>query len=1181
VEQAEMMNRNLNIFAISEGITGGPATRGTPAQTLSAIIGDAFGGSSSVTFSGDWLVQNCFDGFDRKIDSTDAAGGLVANTFDPGGRTIAVQAFGSPGGPTPPDRSGSSNVLLASGEARFDEAGRQYETQRDVFLDGGAYYVGVPGNLPSGRAVTHTGGGLAANSTANNHTAAVVLTAGGTSYVLSRTVFDRADRVTATAADNGAITTITLDGAGRQPLVVDALGNSVASTFDGNGNTTFMTRVEKCTISGSIPTESFSTAFAIDVLNRTIITMQQGPDGSLDTNWVACCTWPVLPPTLFTFMGFDSRGNRTNLIDPKQNTMVWEHDGASRQLRERRHLRPSGDGTTAVASTVLTQTAFDANSNTIRLVDNNGGVTGWAYDLLDRNVLMSFHDGSTRIKVYNPANDVVGYTDENGSVFTNTPDVLGRITAVAIAPAAGVAGNAALTSVPGTLAQAFQFDGLSRPTFCRDSVGTTGVSGLVNADVGFTRDSIDRVLEEQQTYLNDTRYVTHNAWTSYPSTGFTFPSSRQITTGFDALYRKNAINETSGGASIALWQFFGGRIATATLGNGIVTSFMNNAQTRSAIQLGQTTPAWGSIGTDQLGYDGSGRLIGKRHFLAGSVLVGFTTAYDPSSNKLFERALHAESRSSLYATDSMDRLLQYQRGVLATGGGSITTPISLPNTNASQSYALDGLGNWLNTGITPEGGTSQLQVRTHNKLNQITAFGVSPTSTPVLYDQGNNAGSPPQKGNGNIINDGTRANRFDALNRLRTVNRVSDGAAVGAYVYDAVGRRIHRTISNGGVNNVTPFPNGTSRYLLSGQRIVEELAGVSGSTTIQYVWGQYVDELIQLKALTTTGPQPLAAGNYYLLSDLLCRSAALTNSSGGVVEAYDTDAYGNTLLFSAGGGAGGTWFSNADTQAAYSACRYVFTGREYDAESCTYHYRARYYNVPLGRFLARDPLLYVCGLNLYQYANCNPLSRTDPSGLGGKKPKKCTAEDCCGDLLAKLGQFAALYTDRMEQWASKLAQMRDPSSAWFPGIRWIGNHWLEMANSYVQALNCLALAIEICKGKKPVPDLKLDPVPSLTDVISDIADALAEQARIRRLLTSVGNLIDRMNDAQGTSDVIAQSAPQDEPLLGFGESLDMVGDIVASSVNSKTGATLGTDAGIFLIVALLLGPLLFPAAEAE
>ena len=42
-------------------------------------------------------------------------------------------------------------------------------------------------------------------------------------------------------------------------------------------------------------------------------------------------------------------------------------------------------------------------------------------------------------------------------------------------------------------------------------------------------------------------------------------------------------------------------------------------------------------------------------------------------------------------------------------------------------------------------------------------------------------------------------------------------------------------------------------------------------------------------------------GAYYLLSDLRYRSVALTDSAGAVVEAYDTDAYGNTLLFKAAG----------------------------------------------------------------------------------------------------------------------------------------------------------------------------------------------------------------------------------------------------------------------------------------
>jgi YD repeat-containing protein len=162
-------------------------------------------------------------------------------------------------------------------------------------------------------------------------------------------------------------------------------------------------------------------------------------------------------------------------------------------------------------------------------------------------------------------------------------------------------------------------------------------------------------------------YTTHDQWTSLVPTSLTYPNGRQVSSGYDALYRRNTIHETSGGASIAAWQFFGSRTAKQTLGNGITASMMNNAGTNSAVQAGVPNPAWGDKTTDRLGYDGSGRMIAKRFLPSGSTTsrVGFTTAYDPSSNKLFERALHAESRSALYpAYDSMDRLVEYQRGIV-------------------------------------------------------------------------------------------------------------------------------------------------------------------------------------------------------------------------------------------------------------------------------------------------------------------------------------------------------------------------------------------------------------------------------------------------------------------------------------------------------------------------------------
>jgi RHS repeat-associated protein len=499
----------------------------------------------------------------------------------------------------------------------------------------------------------------------------------------------------------------------------------------------------------------------------------------------------------------------------------------------------------------------------------------------------------------------------------------------------------------------------------------------------------------------DTRYVTHSAWTGLTAAQLTYPSGRQVSSGYDALYRRNSISETSGGASIAAWQFFGQRTATVTLGNGVVTSYMNNAQTRSAVQSGQTTPGWGSVSTDQLGYDGAGRLIGKRHFnsSSGSVIVGSTTAYDMSSNKVYERALQAESRSFLYDQyDSMDRLLDYQRGVLASGGGSVDTAISLPGTNAQQTYNLDALGNWSSTEITPEGADDSLeQSRTHNKLNEVTAYGVAPTSTPVLYDQGNNTGTPPQKGNGNIIDDGIRTYQYDALNRLGVVKKKSSGNTIAAYSYDAIGRRTRKVVTNGGITGTVA--NSTFRYTYDGQQIVEELDG-SNSTTRQFVWGQYIDELVQMKTYVSTGSQPLAAGVYYLLSDLLYRSVALTSTPGSgaaaIVEAYDTDAYGNALIYS-GPGTDSTWFTDDDVTTDQPACETIFTGRQYDPETQIYFYRARYYHPMLGRFISRDPVslmpqtnidlgrgwytAYSKQLAVYLMAADNPIVLADPLGL--------------------------------------------------------------------------------------------------------------------------------------------------------------------------------------------------------
>jgi RHS repeat-associated protein len=60
--------------------------------------------------------------------------------------------------------------------------------------------------------------------------------------------------------------------------------------------------------------------------------------------------------------------------------------------------------------------------------------------------------------------------------------------------------------------------------------------------------------------------------------------------------------------------------------------------------------------------------------------------------------------------------------------------------------------------------------------------------------------------------------------------------------------------------------------------------------------------------------------------------------------------------------------------------RYRYTGKERDEETGLYYHGARYYAPWLGRWTSADPAGMVDGSGLYNYARCDPISLSDPSG---------------------------------------------------------------------------------------------------------------------------------------------------------------------------------------------------------
>ncbi len=130
--------------------------------------------------------------------------------------------------------------------------------------------------------------------------------------------------------------------------------------------------------------------------------------------------------------------------------------------------------------------------------------------------------------------------------------------------------------------------------------------------------------------------------------------------------------------------------------------------------------------------------------------------------------------------------------------------------------------------------------------------------------------------------------------------------------------------------------------------------------------GQGIDEPIQ-----ATSFKPQAAGKYYYCFDGLGSVTDLTDEAEAVVESYEYDTFGQLSILDA---------TRSPLNASAVGNSYTYTGREYDAETGLYYYRARYYDASIGRFISADPIGFAGGVNFYGYAHNNPINQIDPFG---------------------------------------------------------------------------------------------------------------------------------------------------------------------------------------------------------
>jgi RHS repeat-associated protein len=215
--------------------------------------------------------------------------------------------------------------------------------------------------------------------------------------------------------------------------------------------------------------------------------------------------------------------------------------------------------------------------------------------------------------------------------------------------------------------------------------------------------------------------------------------------------------------------------------------------------------------------------------------------------------------------------------------------------------------------------------------------------------------------NGNLKNDGTWSYYWNVENRLVQMENAETRLV---FEYDPQGRRVRKQVyAFDGMNwNLSD----EKRFLYDGWNMIAELDGAN-VVERTFVWG-----------LDLSGSMQSAGG----VGGLLVMSV-----NGGSDYFYTYDANGNAVSYIDAG------TLNVVTEYEYSpfgkmisgeddvANPYVFSTKYRDSETDMLYYGFRYYDSVGGRWINRDPIGEVGGLNVYGFVFNSPINKFDYLGL--------------------------------------------------------------------------------------------------------------------------------------------------------------------------------------------------------